>query len=176
MADNEGFMNLLHSTHSQNKEGNDPPLDIKYYEMTGKTIKSYYEKLAEYWLSGVGMKHQKNIINGELKDVKEYKHTSDILYISGKPKWKWFRPPMFLKIWKWKISFLWAYDIDKKYILTDAYPTSISAYESSTDKSSEIHFKASTLDNIDDKISDEIKKRGEINTNAGENVTNGSKE
>lgn len=136
-----------------------------------------YEKPTERWLARIGMKLKNFVVNGELKDVKEDKYTSDILYISYKPKWKWFRPPMFLKIWRWEISFLWAYNIDKAYILKDAYPTSIkNESDQSTDKSFNIEFEATKNNDIYNKIyDDEIKKRGDFNASSGENVTNGNK-
>ncbi len=61
------------------------------------------------------------------EDIKTVKndYIKDIRYISLKPKFKWFKPPLFIKVFKWEISFSWAYKIDKEYILKNAYLSSI---------------------------------------------------
>lgn len=78
---------------------------MKYVD--SKTTEKYFES-------------RKNCINENTNDYK-----GDFLYVSLKPKFKWFRPPLAIKIFKWSISLLWAYKIDKEYILKDVYPSSI---------------------------------------------------
>jgi len=63
------------------------------------------------WREGIGYS------DSDKQSDDEY--VSDILYLSLKPRWKWFKPPL------WRI-FMWAYKVDKAMKFTNCYPTSIS--------------------------------------------------
>ena len=84
---------------------------------------------------------------------------NDILYVSLKPRWKWFKPPLSVTIFKrWEISFQWAYEIDKSYLFKDCYPVA-SAPRNET-KHFTVEFQGSTYSSpAIDMAADRIKKQ-----------------
>lgn len=62
--------------------------DIKYYEREGSPIKQVWDA----WKA----------------ETTETIETTRLV-----PKWKWFKPPMHIKIFKWEISMMWAYTTEK---------------------------------------------------------------
>ena len=80
----------------------------------------------------------------------------DMLYVQLKPKVRWFKPPFSIKIFKWEISFMWAYRIHKAYELKNCIPksTSISQEYQSVD----IQFTCNPYNKEVSKVAEHLKK------------------
>lgn len=75
--------------------------------------KSTMERFHDAWMSGIGV---------TVHDESTRPAGNDITYVRLKPKWKWFSPPLSIKIFKWEISFGWAFEVEKAYLLKDWHP------------------------------------------------------
>lgn len=97
-----------------------------------------------------------NITDEDKKRDEEKSHTMDILYQSVEPKFKHFRPPFTIKIFKWEVSMMWAYRIVKACLLKDCYPTSMGiSSENKSDKEIKTYLD-SLADGLKDPMGDSI--------------------
>lgn len=78
--------------------------------------KSIMERFHEAWMSGIGV---------TVHDESTKPTGRDITYVRLKPRWKWFNPPLSIKIFKWEISFGWAFEVEKAYLLKDCHPVAL---------------------------------------------------
>lgn len=103
---------------------------------------SCVKEMVQYWI--------KELKNGNAYKVNNNdKNGFDILYISYKHRFKYFRPPM------WKI-FMWAYKVDRRILFKDCYPKSIST---SVEREISMEFKCNPINNDEvDKLADKIKE------------------
>lgn len=97
------------------------------------------------------------ITDEDIKKDEEKSHTMDILYQSVEPRFKHFRPPFSIKIFKWEISMMWAYKTVKACLLKDCYPVSMGiSSEQKAEESSERTYLENLAEGLKDPMGDSI--------------------
>lgn len=104
------------------------------------------------------MKEWENFINKNREGDTEDSYKRDILLHEVEPRFKHFRPPFSIKIFKWEISMMWAYRITKATLLKDCYPVGMSISNDDNEIKLDFSCKAYRNDAID-KAADEISSR-----------------
>lgn len=153
---------------------------IDYYETTGKSISEVYNLWLNDLTSKINDQVIKDLKSGVLEEVQNNENGFDLLYNQLTPKFKWFKPPLSIKIFKWEISMMWAYKIHKSVLLKNCIPIGMNStfdtiYPHKPDdediKNIEEHAKEISLEfqcnqNNSDKVKrDEEKSNLEINEN-----------
>lgn len=110
------------------------------------------KKFTEFYQSGIN--NPKLFASSENAD--DYKR--DFLYVQLEPKIKWFKPPFSIKIFKWEISFMWAYKVHKAYELKDCIPVSMNTSHDSS--SIDIEFKCNPYNSKEvQEVAEELKNK-----------------
>lgn len=116
---------------------------IPYYEAGGTTMKEHFDKWRDF-------------IHKNTEEDESY--SADILYIQLEPRFKHFQPPLYIKIFKWKISMRWAYKIYKSTLLKDCVPVGMNMGDES--KEITLEWKSEPFNSEEvDKAADNLKKK-----------------
>lgn len=144
------------------KSVDDVENSIGIYEQLGSRGRELND-LYEHWISGIEDPNLHELNNKE--GIKREVHGNDIVYVRYKPKFKWFKPPLSIKIFKWEISMLWAFNIDKAYLLKNATPVSPKKSDKEDPKEIVLEWKCDKIE-----LPPEVEKRAKENMEQYRNI------
>ena len=95
---------------------------IDYYEREGRPISEIYNSWIKYLENQINDQVRKDLKSGVLEEVQNNENGFDMIYTQLTPRFKHFKPPLSIKIFKWEISMMWAYKIHKSVLLKNCIP------------------------------------------------------